>query len=221
MAFALGSCTSKRNTASIANTAVSSSFLAPSEEADIQIPSDIATTINQTTEEGCTAIDSGSFENSESFSPELIIEVSKYFDHCKDLVQDLGMQQGQPLMPYGKDHYLDEMYLADGFFLDYFILDHGLQFTMWCDTPGIVVLYGNDVGCDSNTFVNSLEENGWILAVDENGQPYDENNYFLGTVLDGVRFCVEMSINSDNTVSMWYLNNWPQGDYEEFYSQFE
>ncbi len=145
-----------------------------------------------------------------------LVEVSEYFAHCKVLVQTLDMQQGETMW-----YCDDETYKKGGFLLNYYIEDGDLLFLMQNNDSGQVTLYGNVIGDTAEAFVSAMQQHRWIMAVDENNEPFNQSIYFLGTIIDGVRFCAELSLDRNGTVTSWFLSNWPQGDYEDFYAQFE
>lgn len=155
---------------------------------------------------------SGQTENN-SFT----VEVSDYFSCCTELVPLLEMVPGSPMW-LGLN---DETYETDAFRLNYYIEDEMVSFTMQSEDTKTVTLYGNVVGCPIDQFIASMQDNGWICALDENNQPYTPYMYFLGTVLDERCLAIEVETDHDNNVERWFLTNWPQGDFSDFYAQFD
>ena len=39
--------------------------------------------------------------------------------------------------------------------------------------------------------------------------------------MQGTCFLVDLTIGEDGTVEEWFLGNWPQGDYTQFFAQFD
>jgi hypothetical protein len=66
-----------------------------------------------------------------------------------------------------------------------------------------------------------MQDNGWICSLDENNQPYNTHCYFLGTAIDDRHLAAEVEVDQDKNLVGWYLTNWPQGDYVDFYAQFD
>ena len=145
------------------------------------------------------------------------VEVSDYFSCCTELVPLLEMESGSPMW-LGLN---DETYKTDTFLLNYYMLDELVCFSMQSEDAETVTLYGNVVGCPIEQFVASMQDNGWICSLDENNQPYTPHTYSLGTVLDERCLAVEVETDHENNVKGWFLTNWPQGDYSEFYAQFD
>ena len=79
-----------------------------------------------------------------------------------------------------------------------------------------ITLYGVTLGDSKQAFTETLSQNGWLPM----GETQD-NWTDYGTVIAGEAYYLQLTEDDSGAIIMWYINNWPQGDYDDFYSQFE
>ena len=131
-------------------------------------------------------------ENSETH-----IEVSDYFQNFQQLVDILGMEHTEGWQLSDTDSYK-----KDNFYLEW--LDDA--FSMKDEGTDYVSLYGITVGDDMTEADTAMTENGWITYYT------NENTSAYLTTINDRAFMASFDGNEEGKVTLWYLNNWPQGE---------
>ena len=131
-------------------------------------------------------------ENSETH-----IEVSDYFQNFQQLVDILGMEHTEGWQLSDTDSYK-----KDNFYLEW--LDDA--FSMKDEGTDYVSLYGITVGDDMTEADTAMKENGWITYYT------NENTSAYLTTINDRAFMASFDGNEEGKVTLWYLNNWPQGE---------
>lgn len=131
-------------------------------------------------------------ENSETH-----IEVSDYFQNFQQLVDILGMEHTGGWQLSDTDSYK-----KDNFYLEW--LDDA--FSMKDEGTDYVSLYGITVGDDMTEADTAMKENGWITYYT------NENTSAYLTTINDRAFMASFDGNEEGKVTLWYLNNWPQGE---------
>lgn len=138
-------------------------------------------------------------------------EVSDYFFRCEDIVDILpeGTTRESWIMSEVGWHY-------QGFWFVYEDDSYkGRIFSMKNEQANGVTLYGGHVGESYTEFEKGLIEAGWKAS------SIQDDIHEYGVKMQGTCFLADLFIDEDGIVTGWFLGNWPQGDYEEFFSQFD
>ena len=125
------------------------------------------------------------------------IEVSDYFQNFQQLVDILGMEHTEGWQLSDTDSYK-----KDNFYLEW--LDDA--FSMKDEGTDYVSLYGITVGDDMTEADTAMKENGWITYYT------NENTSAYLTTINDRAFMASFDGNEEGKVTLWYLNNWPQGE---------
>lgn len=131
-------------------------------------------------------------ENSETH-----IEVSDYFQNFQQLVDILGMEHTEGWQLSDTDSYK-----KDNFYLEW----PDDAFSMKDEGTDYVSLYGITVGDDMTEADTAMKENGWITYYT------NENTSAYLTTINDRAFMASFDGNEEGKVTLWYLNNWPQGE---------
>ena len=142
-----------------------------------------------------------------AFCPERFhLEVSNYFNNAARLQSALTMGKTDPWNLGGSS------YKYNGFYVETL----GSSFSMKNESNYDITLYGAKLGESKDTFFEALSQNGWLPMGGT------QNNWTdFGTVIEGRAYYLELTEDSQGSIVRWYINNWPQGDYADFYSQFD
>lgn len=134
------------------------------------------------------------------------LEVSNYFKSPERLQSALTMEKTDPWNLGGQS------YRHDGFYVE--TLNHA--FSMKNIGNRDITLYGVTLGDRKQQFTEALYQNGWLPMGET------QNNWTdFGTVIDGGHYYMQLTEDASGAIVTWYINNWPQGDYADFYSQFD
>ena len=142
-----------------------------------------------------------------AFCPERFhLEVSNYFKNAARLQSALTMGKTDPWNLGGSS------YKYNGFYVETL----GGSFSMKNESNYDITLYGAKLGEGKDTFCEALSQNGWLPMGETQNKWTD-----FGTVIEGRAYYLELTEDSQGSIVRWYINNWPQGDYADFYSQFD
>lgn len=135
------------------------------------------------------------------------VEVSRYFRNYEALVSELGMQKTDSWQMS------DDSYMIDEFYLEY-STEYSIC-SMKNEGGRTAALYGILPGQDFGEARKKLEAAGWAMLSDsEYGA-----NYMSFNEIENELFMAEIWRADDNTVTGWYWNNWPEGDFTEFFAE--
>ena len=134
------------------------------------------------------------------------LEVSSYFKSPERLQSALTMEKTDPWNLGGQS------YQYDGFYVEM----RDRAFSMKNIGNREITLYGVTLGDSKQAFTETLSQNGWLPM----GETQD-NWTDYGTVIAGEAYYLQLTEDDSGAIIMWYINNWPQGDYDDFYSQFD
>lgn len=138
------------------------------------------------------------------------VEVSDYFFRCADIV-DVFPEDAC------RESWVHELgWQYQGFWFGYEDNPYsGRIFSMKNEKPNWVTLYGGRVGEHYSDFEQGLIAAGWKPAY------LGDNLREYGIKTQGKKFLLDIRIDEDGVVTNWFLGDWPQGDYVEFYAQFD
>ena len=133
-----------------------------------------------------------------------VVDASDYFSEEDSLVSLLDMH------PIDSWQFGGAAYEADGFKIEYATEDDGIMFSMSNEGNSSVILYGINLGDSLSDAEQKLDSYGW--TPNTSSTPHME----FYKELNGKYFVLDLneSGESDTTVESWYINNWPQGEYD-------
>ncbi len=128
------------------------------------------------------------------------IEISGYFEDYEPLVSSLGMELTEPWQMS------DDSYVKDGYYLE-FDPEYGIA-SMRNDGNSAVVLYGCKVGDNVDSFDTALLGDNW-KRLDANSK-----GTYVKKASGETIFWISLTCDESGTVTSWYWNNWPEGDWD-------
>ena len=146
------------------------------------------------------------------------LDISDFIGHMTRLISALDMQKATPWR-YGTDLISFPglySYSHDGLFYEYY----GQKYTIKNESNKQISFYGTHLGDNKSEYVSAFESNGWISMGDHVSEYENITSY--GTIINGVKYYIQLNMDANDNVFLWYFGPWDNdnGEYDEFYGQF-
>ena len=130
------------------------------------------------------------------------LDISNYIQKYRSLISLLDMKNTQPWQ-FGKR---ENSYVKDGFYLELSNTYSDLV-SMKNEKADYIKIYGISLGDDMKTAAKLMQKTTWK-------KQYSNSNFYRYVAkFDGTLYMLMFYIDSNNHITSWYLNNWPEGEW--------
>ena len=130
------------------------------------------------------------------------LDISNYMQNYRTLSSLLNMKSIEPLV--FRNHGV--AYKKDGFYLEWSD-EYDKPFSMKNESADYIKIYAISLGDDMKTAVKLMQKTTWK-------KQYSNSDFYRYVArFDGRLYMLMFYIDSNNHITSWYLNNWPEGDW--------